>query len=57
MIDRKIPAAQRGFVPVFEDETGIAAACGLVDQSRLPRAGAPALYIQIEKDGYSNEHS
>lgn len=57
MIDRKIPAAQRGFVPVFEDETGIAAVCGLVDQSRLPRAGAPALYIQIEKDGYSNEHS
>ncbi len=57
MIDRRIPAAQRSLVPVFEDEAGIAAACGLIDRDHLPRAGAPALYIQIEKDGNSNEHS
>ena len=57
MIDRRIPAARRALVPVFEDETGILAACGSIDRDHLPRAGAPALYIQIEKDGTSNEHS
>ena len=57
MIDRRIPAVQRSLVPVFADDAGVLAACGSIDLDHLPRAGAPALYIQIEKDGNSNEHS
>lgn len=58
MIDRKIPAAQRGRVPILADSDGVIAVPGLaIDQTRIPCAGAPALYIQTEKDGTYNELS
>lgn len=58
MIDRKIPAAQRGRIPVIADSRGVIAVPGhVIDQTRFPRAGAPALYIQTEKDGTYYEHS
>lgn len=57
MIDRKIPAAQRARVPVFADASGVLAVCGIgANLDRLPRAGESALYIQIEKEEFRNEH-
>ncbi len=56
MIDRKIPAVQRSRVPVFCDAGGILAVAGIgADVSRLPRAGEPALYIQLEKEASCHE--
>lgn len=50
MIDRKIPAAQRGLLPVIVDEAGILGVCGIgPDTSRLAQEGFPAIRICIEQ--------
>lgn len=50
MIDRKIPAAQRGLLPVIADEAGILGVCGIgPDTGRLAQEGLPAIRICIEK--------
>ena len=50
MIDRKIPAAQRGLLPVIVDEAGILGVCGIgPDTGRLAQEGFPAIRICIEQ--------
>ena len=48
-IDRKIPAAQRPFVPVLADEDGILAVHGIGIHSDRAAAQLPAIRIKIEK--------
>ena len=48
LIDRKIPAARRGLLPVAADAQGILAVYGLgADQARIARPGERAVIIQI----------
>jgi tRNA(Ile)-lysidine synthase len=50
LIDRKIPLAERGLLPVITDETGILAVYGLgVNLDRRAEPGEQAVIIQIEK--------
>ena len=44
MIDRKIPAAQRGLLPVIVDEAGILGVCALQDRVRPGKDGQIELY-------------
>ena len=47
---RKIPAAQRGLLPVIVDEAGILGVCGIgPDTGRLAQEGFPAIRICIEQ--------
>ncbi len=53
-IDRKIPAARRGRIPVIRDEKGVLAVYGIgIDQNRA--SGAKPVRIQIEKRKNSME--
>ena len=46
----KIPAAQRGLLPVIVDEAGILGVCGIgPDTGRLAQEGFPAIRICIEQ--------
>ena len=58
MIDRKIPAAIRDTLPVFEDGHGIFAVYGLgSDVTRTAEPGQPAWVLHIEKEEIDgNEH-
>lgn len=50
-IDRKIPAARRGLVPVFADEAGVLAVYGLGQNlDRTAAEGEPAILFCIEKE-------
>ena len=50
-IDRKIPRADRALLPVFAAQGEILAVAGLGVSSKFqPQAGAPALWIRIEKE-------
>ena len=50
-IDRKIPHADRALLPVFAAQGEILAVAGLGVSSKFqPQAGAPALWIRIEKE-------
>ena len=50
-IDRKIPAAQRGLVPVFADDSGVLAVYGLGQSlDRVAAEGSPAILFAIEKE-------
>ena len=49
-IDRKIPAARRGLVPVIADEAGVLGVYGVgVNPGRRALPGEAAVIIQIEK--------
>ena len=50
-IDRKIPAAQRMQIPVFEDDAGILGVSGIGANWDRIAAQLPAVTIQIERDG------
>ena len=55
MIDRKIPAAQRGCIPVLADGRGVIAVAGIgADVTRLAQVGEPALQVLIKKE--ENRH-
>ena len=50
-IDRKVPAAQRGLVPVFADDSGVLAVYGLGQNlDRRAAEGEPAILFDIEKE-------
>ena len=50
-IDRKVPAAQRGLVPVFADDSGVLAVYGLGQNLDCRAAeGEPAILFDIEKE-------
>ena len=50
-IDRKIPAAQRGQIPVLADDGGVLGVYGIgANQNRIA-AKLPAVTVMIEKDG------
>ena len=50
-IDRKVPAAQRGLVPVFADDSGVLAVHGLGQNlDRIAAEGEPAILFDIEKE-------
>jgi tRNA(Ile)-lysidine synthase len=48
-IDRKIPASQRDFIPILEDDAGILAVYGFGTDLRRVAQQLPALQIHIEK--------
>ena len=50
MIERKIPAHMRDSLPVFSDERGVIAVCGIgIDMRVAPRAGEETLGILVEE--------
>ena len=50
-IDRKVPAARRGLVPVFADDSGVLAVYGLGQNLDCRAAeGEPAILFDIEKE-------
>lgn len=50
-IDRKVPAARRGLVPVFADDSGVLAVYGLGQNlDRRAAEGEPAILFDIEKE-------
>ena len=51
LIDRKIPLAARGLLPVLADDDGVLALASFgPDESRLAQPGEPALSITLEKE-------
>ena len=52
MIERKVPAHMRDSLPVFSDERGVIAVCGIgVDVRVLPKAGEETLGILVAELG------
>ena len=57
MIDRHIPAQERGQIPVLADEAGVLGVLGLgANLDRAARAGEPALKITAMHDGNGGTH-
>ncbi len=51
LIDRKIPAAERAFIPVLADRWGVIAVCGVaLAYDRLAVRGDDVMIIKIEKE-------
>ena len=54
MIDRKLPRAQRGTVPVIADDGGVLAVYGMgADLDRMAGIADDAMIIKIEKEDTS----
>lgn len=54
LCDRKIPAAQRGLIPVLASGAQVLAVYGVgIHLDRMPVEGQPAVIIQIEKEEYA----
>ena len=56
MIDRRIPAARRGCVPILAGPAGVIAVAGIgADPTYLAQAGEPALQVEIIKEENCHE--